>query len=296
MTASKLLDRSNLTFSQAEGLAPLPSQLRLGEISTELRSVLWAYLVDELRRTRSGGRGMGAREQVGAPWYGILRDAHRFLYHFPADEFDPVLTKVMDTYKRLMWEGAYNQIFDFLQFAMRHSKHLHSLAEDIDRILRRCRAAYTIIDEGPTIVPIGSESEVRALVQAFKTTVSEGFPGAGKHLRLAVEALNGERFGDSVRESVHAVESAARVLSEDAKVTLAPAIHQLETKLGMHPAFKKALVALYGYTSDEAGIRHSLLEDEARVDMHDALFMLGACASFVTFLIGKGRAAGLLSE
>jgi hypothetical protein len=64
----------------------------------------------------------------------------------------------------------------------------------------------------------------------------------------------------------------------------------------MHPAFKKALLSLYGYTSDEAGIRHALLEDEARVDMHDALFMLGACASFATFLIGKARTAGMISE
>jgi hypothetical protein len=64
----------------------------------------------------------------------------------------------------------------------------------------------------------------------------------------------------------------------------------------MHPAFKKALVSLYGYTSDEAGIRHSLLEDETRADMHDALFVLGVCASFVTFLIGKGRTAGMISE
>jgi hypothetical protein len=113
---------------------------------------------------------------------------------------------------------------------------------------------------------------------------------------LAAEALTAGRNGDSVRESVHAVESAARVLSEDSKTTLAPALAKLQSNLGMHPAFKKALVSLYGYSSDEAGIRHSLLEDEARVDMHDALFMLGACASFVTFLIGKGRAADIISR
>jgi hypothetical protein len=134
------------------------------------------------------------------------------------------------------------------------------------------------------------------LVDAFAATKQPVFRGAGTHLRLAVESLNGGRYADTVRESVHAVESAARVLSEDAKASLPPAIQQLETKLGMHPAFKKALLSLYGYTSDEAGIRHSLLEDEARVDMHDALFMLGACASFATFLIGKARTAGMISE
>ncbi len=38
------LDRRALTFEQAEGLAPLPSQLKRDELSKELRAKLWAYL------------------------------------------------------------------------------------------------------------------------------------------------------------------------------------------------------------------------------------------------------------
>ena len=225
-----------------------------------------------------------------------MYDAHVLLYHKPADEFDSALDHMLHIYKTLILNGAFNEIFDFIQFVMRHRARPYDFVQDMRRILRQCRAAYTVIDDGPTIIPVGSEEEVKALVDAFAATKHEAFPGAGAHLRLAVEALNGGRYADSVRESVHAVESAARVLSEDAKATLAPAVQQLETKLGMHPAFKRALVALYGYTSDEAGVRHSLLEDETRVDMHDALFMLGACASFVTFLIGKGRTAGIVAD
>jgi hypothetical protein len=134
------------------------------------------------------------------------------------------------------------------------------------------------------------------LAAAFAAATEESLPGARAHLRLAAEALTAGRYGDSVRESVHAVESTTRVLSKDSKATLAEALNELKSKLGMHPAFKKGLLSLYGYSSDEAGIRHSLLEHDARVDMHDALFMLGACASFVTFLIGKARAAGMSSE
>jgi hypothetical protein len=52
---------------------------------------------------------------------------------------------------------------------------------------------------------------------------------------------------------------------------------------------KKAFGALYGYTSDKkTGIRHAKVfgVDEA-VDETDALFMLGACASFVSYLISR---------
>jgi hypothetical protein len=48
-------------------------------------------------------------------------------------------------------------------------------------------------------------------------------------------------------------------------------------------------------TSDEKGIRHPLLDDgTAKVDETDALFMLGACAAFVSYLINKARSAKLL--
>ncbi|MDI3562541.1 hypothetical protein [Bradyrhizobium sp. Arg816] len=59
---------------------------------------------------------------------------------------------------------------------------------------------------------------------------------------------------------------------------------------------KNGFNSLYNYTSDEKGIRHALLDDSAaKVDETDALFMFGACAAFVSYLIGKARANGLLT-
>jgi hypothetical protein len=220
------LDQRRLTFSQEQGLAPLPSQLKLGEISTEFRSVLWSYMFQELER-RSFKSNLDRRTHVGGPWRAILPDTHVLLFHRPADEFQSHLLDVQHFYKKLIWEGSFNQVFDFLQFAMRHPACEEGFAPKVRGMLEYCRAAYSILDQGPTIVPIGSDEEIKTLVDAFAATKHEAFPGAGAHLRLAVEALNSGRYGDSVRESVHAVESAARVLSEDAKATLAPALHQL---------------------------------------------------------------------
>ena len=45
-----------------------------------------------------------------------------------------------------------------------------------------------------------------------------------------------------------------------------------------------------GYTSDEQGIRHALLEQgSANVGLEEALFMFGACASFAAYLTEKHR-------
>jgi hypothetical protein len=100
-------------------------------------------------------------------------------------------------------------------------------------------------------------------------------------------------FADSVRESVHAVESVSRAIEPTAE--LSKALAELEKTASIHPALKKGFSAIYGYTSDEKGIRHPLIDSgEAAVDETDALFMIGACSSFVSYLIGKGRKAGLL--
>lgn len=97
-----------------------------------------------------------------------------------------------------------------------------------------------------------------------------------------------------MRESISAVESVARVLEPSAQ-TLGPALAKLEKSARIHRALRSGFDKLYGFTSAEEGIRHALLEQPvAAIDETDALYMLGACAAFVTYLIGKARAAGLL--
>ena len=47
-------DRKALTFEQAEGIVPLPTQLLPKEVSQELSALLWAVVHANLNRT--GGR------------------------------------------------------------------------------------------------------------------------------------------------------------------------------------------------------------------------------------------------
>jgi hypothetical protein len=73
------------------------------------------------------------------------------------------------------------------------------------------------------------------------------------------------------------------------------ALAKLESKIAIHGGLKRGFAAIYGFTSDEEGIRHPLLDDHtANVDETDALFMIGACAAFVSYLINKARMSGLI--
>jgi hypothetical protein len=60
----------------------------------------------------------------------------------------------------------------------------------------------------------------------------------------------------------------------------------------MHGAFKSALSGLYGYTSDENGIRHAML-DEPNLTAAEATFMLVACSAFTNYLVAKAAQADI---
>jgi hypothetical protein len=68
----------------------------------------------------------------------------------------------------------------------------------------------------------------------------------------------------------------------------------LSKKTELHGALKSAFNKLYGYTSDEDGIRHAILE-EKEVGFDEAKYMIVACSAFVNFLISKAAATGLLA-
>ena len=169
-------------------------------------------------------------------------------------------------------------------------------AKKISRLFETHGAAYWLdTSRFPYwFIPSTSKEQGEATRQAIETVVQSGIAGgAATHLRKAVEYLNAGRYADSISDSIHAVESVARVIDPKANKTLGPALNSLETAgLLNHPALKKAFNNLYGYTNDEQGIRHALLEkDAADVGLDEAMFMFGACASFAAYLVNKNQKA-----
>jgi len=57
----------------------------------------------------------------------------------------------------------------------------------------------------------------------------------------------------------------------------------------LHKGLKSAFGKLYGYTSDEKGIRHASLNGDEMADEHLALFMFSTCASFCAYLVNVTR-------
>jgi hypothetical protein len=264
-----------LTFEQREGAAPLPRQLQLKELSRESRAKLWAVVYEYIRPRSNALR---------PPWGSILRRYWVDRMHADADGFSDYPDRAVDWVKPIILDQSYEKSLGFVEHIIRHPEAPATFEMQVSQILVTCGAAYRVMD-GRTITPISSPEEAIAIAEALKELTPH--EAARAHLHKAAAALTAGRNADAVRESIHAVESVARKL-EPSAATLGPALSALEKQGHLHPAMKQGFSSLYGYTSDEAGIRHALLDaGDANVTEAEALYMFGACAAFASYLVRR---------
>ena len=281
-------DRRNLTFSQAEGVGAIPSQLALRQISRPLAVQLWDIVYSSMIADM---RASNRAYSLGKTWTNVLLEYHMEVLGQFSSVFDDDLTVWKDRFQKIFTEQNYIKILELVQFIIRSPYRPTEISGLFEAALVGHQAAYFV--DGDTIYPKASLEEGLALVDALKALRESEYGGARSHLSAASRLLSSGDYSGSVRESISAVESIAHALEPNA-TKLGAALSKLEGSGRIHGGLKIAFAALYGYASDSEGIRHALVFDsKADVDEADALFMIGACASFVTFVIRKG---GLTAE
>lgn len=288
---SNSLDPKKLSFSQAWGYEKLPSPLKLEEISREARTHLWNNLYQAVGHSLTSPYGYEYYIDL-PPWHNIFRDLHAHFFNFDLDTWDRSHKIFIRRYKNLTYTLEFNKVFDLFQYIMRHPECPSGFINEVAETFNRCHFAYVVCKEPPaTIFPAITEVEGKRILEALKQLHDNSLTGAETHLRNASDFINQGKYADSIHESINSVESVARRLDPNASNSLDKALKALEKGNPVHPALKEALLKLYGYTSDEKGIRHSLIdESQANVGIDEAIFMLGACASFSSYLLRKHKA------
>ena len=255
-------------------------------------NLFYVYLDDSAERVRSP---LGISTRLDQNWKNILWQVHFWHDNMPLDEWDSRYDVVCDNLKSRIHRLPFNEVFDLIQFVIRQSECSAEFTRSMRSVFSHCRLAYTITeDPPPTIVPAVSKTEGDTIVTSLKELNVAGLTGSASHLRKSAECINRSEWADSIRESIHAVESVARQIAPDKSQTLTKALKSIDRDKddSLHPALTEACKKLYGYTSDEQGIRHALLDrKDSRVGRDEAVFMLGACASFASYLWRK-HAAG----
>ena len=293
MTAERDNFSEHLTFSQRYGSEPLPKPMRSEEISGDLRRETWNLVRAFLLKGRKFAYGLTFFKEKEE------RFIERVLGSFEKRLESRVSTRyedVMKNFENILTTGRFNRVLDLLEIIIDELETPNVFAEQIKELFDRHAAAYWLdTSQSPyRFTPSASKEQGNAAKQAIEVIRKGGMDGAAAHLRDAAEHVNARQYADAISDSIHAVESVARIIDPQSNNTLGPALDSLE-KAGVlrHPALKQAFDKLYGYTNTEQGIRHALLDKSAAdVGLDEAIFMFGACASFAAYLTEKHRKAG----
>lgn len=289
-------DSYKLTFSQREGINPLPESMRLKHIPKKFKQVVWKAISSEIDETEvyRGTYRFASYPNIGT----ILYD-----YEFEVlIKFHNDIESYQDSHKcdsffyKLICEDSddnnYHKILTVLEFMLRHDACPECLYKSLVDAFNETPIAYFVEKIGglPTIVPRISHEAGEATRQAIKVIRQGVQGGASTHLRQAAEHINTEQYADAVADSISAVESVARQIAPEAK-GLGQALKVLEKKgVIINQQLKAGFEKLYAYSNSEEGIRHALLnKDSSDAGLDEAMFMFGACASFAAYLVSKYR-------
>jgi hypothetical protein len=276
---------SYLPFSQRTGLAPIPPQLKLGEVSPELRRLLFYFFDLEWQRESNSTYSYRVFD---AGWLRVASDLHVLHFNLDASSFNSEASFTHAKIRQFIKQAPIGPLFDLVEFFASHRGCSDEFKRELASAFVMSRAAYRIFDN-QYIVAIGTDEQAAAVERAITDAEAKNATAARKQLIAAGVALRNGDWSGCVRESIHAVEAMAVRLAPE-KNTLGAALAVLDRQGHIHGSLRAAFDKLYGYSSNEEGVRHALVfGDEPKVDETDALFMLGACASFVSYLLARSE-------
>lgn len=276
----------SLPFSQRTGLVPVPPQLKLNEVSSELRRLIYFAIQKDFQASTSASY---ESSWLSERWKALALDIHvRFLKQWP-DTFRADPGSVRHIITAIIQNDPIGSLFDFVEFVLQSPNLASGAKAGIVSAFVESRAAYRVFDQR-YVAAIGTDEQAQSFERAVADAELRNASGTRKHLIDAGVALKGGDWAGSIRESIHAVESVAVKLAPGMD-TLGDALKVIDKAGHLHGSLKAAFGALYGYSSDEKGVRHAKVFDKAGADVDeaDALFMLGACASFVSYLLARSQ-------
>jgi len=197
-------------------------------------------------------------------------------------------SKDLKAFQSWFMQADWYRIYDFVEVYLQFlpSVDRKTARDNLNSVLKAENAGYRII--GNNVVPITNSSELTCIEQAEQTEYSS----VNTHIQKAVELFSRKPSPDyenSIKESISAVEAICGIITglSGPNATLGKTIKKLkDCGIHIHPAMENAFSSLYGYTSDENGIRHGGI-DFTNAPAEDAKYMLVSCSAFVNYLIEK---------
>lgn len=274
-----------MRFSERFGFRPARLELQKNDIDEPLRAGLWTALSVTILDFNF------IYDDWEDRYFPLARQTYVHFFKRPIDDAPRDADDFRALIKKFVLSSEWHAVYDIIEyFAAAEDKTSNanerrslSFEKLVNQFLEEEKSAYRLV--GHQITPLTTDSEIAEVDRSAK--LRGRFAPVSQHMSAALRFYNdrkGADYRNSIKESISAVEAAARILTGDDKATLGVALKVLNEKHSLHPALKEAFSRLYGYTNDEGGIRHAMLE-QPNIDEGDARFMLVVCSAFINLLV-----------
>ena len=272
MTYQKFSDRMGITTPKLE--------IQYNSMDRELTTSLWNKIVMRLFHESSFLPIERSRYKV------VLNALWIHYWKLPIDDRPGGIGSMSRSVKKVFFQAKWYEKYNIIQFIIENLEE--PVIKDLFKImvnesLEEEFSGYRVVDN--VIMPITSEDEIETVETAISK--SSPFKGVHIHLEAAAKYLSQKKkpdYRNSIKESILAVESLAKEITEKPNATLGDALKILEKNHDISKTLKQSFSKLYGYSSSDDGIRHALLE-ESKVSFAEAKFMFIACSAFINYLI-----------
>lgn len=278
-----------MKFSERIGILKAKETIQLDYIDDDLRNGLWnsfqIYYLDNINR----------QFICETYYYDFFKNLWHNFFKLPLDTLDDFKVTVKAQIREWFFNWEWFEVYDFIEFVSKTDSPTDNIEfiNFCNGILEKEISGYRFING--LIVPITSESEVSEIDSAISNTGNSSLIGVKTHLETALRKLadrNTPDYRNSIKESISAVESIAKVISNNNRDSLGGALNKIKGKINLHPSLERGFKQIYGYTSDSDGIRHALTE-ESTCDFEDAKYILVSSSAFINYLIVKANKSGI---
>ena len=289
-------------FSERIGVSKTSKAIQMDGMSDELKNSIWNLFIDIYN------------QDDGIYWKKAADHIAEFFRKVPKDDLPFKSWECKRWVKEYFYSLDWDKVYDLTEFLVHnhstitrrylsgigitqeHRVTRSELINALNNLLERELSGYRFVSG--FLTPISDKAEVDEIEAAVDQAKHRGLLGTHEHIRTALQLLGKKPTPDyrnAIKEAISAIESIVKQISGKESLGLEGALRELSKHIEIHGALQSGFIKLYGYSSDEDGIRHPIL-DLPNVGFAEAKFMIVACSAFVNFLISKAEAAGLFKN
>lgn len=281
-------------FSQRMGIVSTHVMIQKDFMNMELRNSLWtvvhSYFFDSSQYNNNTVQARVINQFLAIYYFDFIKR--------PVDEIHRYWTIEREHLKSEFFSWPWYKVYDFIEFwyqwCVDEIRKYEEIKKTLNLVLERESSAYRVVND--IVAEVTSDQEISEIESSLSH--SDKYAPVKAHLSHALSLMsdrNRPDYRNSGKESISAVESLVKIVTASSNGTLGQLIKELERSKVLPPTLKSVYSALYGYASQEDGIRHALIE-ESRFEYPEARYMLIVCSAFVNYVIEVSESKKLQQE